>query len=467
MGFMSKRTRENGFDATGKRVQTYHRYSVLNLLIFTTHLDPKFILSSFQQEAYRRDRLRVCGFGYVMKNKKLILILLSALAAGILWYALTQEWLIINLPFGKGALTTHAKTGITTHKKIGVYVPKQGAIRREERELLWCDDAATNASYLTTAWLNILDDELTLAKKTSLQSVAAAHDGRELIISFDRPPLNKNSSTAEKLLLIESLLKSVRESLPLVKTTLFLVHHKHMHDAHLDFSRPWPVSGFIDTQTAVEKPILPDITGPFTLMIDPAGDAQKTGRTIGDTFERSITYACAQALKEELEKTCGQLRVIITREPGEATEPLQSATFTNRLRAHLFINLSCYQATQDPAICALYHFLYDPITDFWYKKDTKMTWEPYFSAHCPNLKTSVYAIKTMHERLITYRQRGLFQLSPYQSIPFRPLIGVQAPAIGCEIGISNPDGWRLLIGPLVDGISHVVELLRTKSEPIF
>lgn len=402
-----------------------------------------------------------------MKNKKLILILLSALCAGILWYALTQEWLIINLPFGKGTLTTHAKTGLTTHKKIGVYVPRQGAIRREERELLWCDDAATNASYLTAAWLNILDDELILAKKTSLQSVATAHDGRELIISFDRPPLNKNSSTAEKLLLIESLLKSVHESLPLAKTVLFLVHHKNMQDAHLDFSHSWPVGGFIATQTTVEKPTLTAIATPFTIMIDPAGDAQKTGRTIGDIFERSITYACAQAFKEELEKTCGQLRVIITREPGEATEPLQSATFTNRLRAHLFISLSCYQAAQEPATCALYHFLYDPVADFWHKKDGRVAWDPYFSAHCTNLKTSVYALKIMQERLVTYRQQGLFQMSPCHGIPFRPLVGVQAPAIGCEIGISNPDGWRLLIGPLVDGISHVVESLRTSAEPIF
>lgn len=402
-----------------------------------------------------------------MKNKKLIIAIIAAFSAGVLWFAFTQEWLIINLPFGRGATSAPITTAISTRKKVAVYLPKQGKLQREEREVLWSENASSNSHYLVAAWLGMLEDELALTKKTSLQTAVIAHEGRELLVSFDRAPVNKNGSTAEKLLLIESLLKSIRSALPSVTTVLFLVDHKAMHDANLDFSRPWPVAGFIDIQAPTETAAPEPITGVFTVMIDPAGDAQKTGRVIGDNFERSITFSCARALKEELEKTVPQVRVLITREPGEISEPYQSATFANRLRANLFISLTCYQEAAGTATCALYHVLYDPVTDLWYKKEARTSWDPYFAAHCANLKATLLAIKTLQDALAPYHQQGLFQLPVYRGIPYRPLVGVQAPAIGCELGISNPDGWRLLIGPLVDGITHVIESLRTKPVSIF
>lgn len=400
-----------------------------------------------------------------MKNKRLIIILLCAFIAGFIWYAFTQEWFIINLPFGHRASSASSKIIVTTHKKIGLYLPCKDTLKREERELLWSDQSAPDASYLLAAWLNLLDEEQLLRKKINLQAVTTAHNGQELIISLDRAPFNKNSSTTEKLLIVESLLKSIRESIPTIKTVFFLAHHKPINDGQLDFTRPWPVEGFRNITPSKNSGTFLPMSAPLTLMIDPTGDAQKTGRTIADTFERSITLACAQALKDELEKLFqSQLRIIITREPGETTEPLQSATFSNRLRAHLFINLSCYQEPQEPASCALYYFLYHPVTDFWHKNQAKTVFEPYFSAHCNHIAVTTTLINKFHTTLSVYRQNGLFRLEPYRGIPFKPLIGVQAPAIGCEIGVSTAEGWRLLIGPLVDGISHMIYWLQEQKE---
>ena len=39
---------------------------------------------------------------------------------------------------------------------------------------------------------------------------------------------------------------------------------------------------------------------PFTIMIDPAGDAKHTGRLIQDTLERGISLQCAEELKKNL-----------------------------------------------------------------------------------------------------------------------------------------------------------------------
>lgn len=402
-----------------------------------------------------------------MLKKKHIILLLIALGAGVLWFAFTQEWLIFNLPFGQGVSTNRISTTISSRKKVAVYLPKQGSLQREEREILWGSDNAINAEHLVAAWLNMLEDEQALAKKTSLQTVAAAHDGRKLLISFDRPPLNKNGSIAEKWLFIEALLKSIHVALPDVTHILFLVDHKTIIDPHLDFSRTWPASGFFNVELPVEASVQEPATEIFTLMIDPAGDSQKTGRVIGDSFERSITFACAHALKEELEKNISHLRVVITREPGEIAEQLQSANFSNKLHANLFIALTCFQETPPVSTCALYHVLYDPITDLWYKKTARTDFDPYFCAHCTNLKTTLFAIKELYDALIPYRQKGLFHLSPYRGLPCKPLVGVQAPAICCDMGLNNPDGWRIFIGPLVDSIGHVIESLRNKPASFF
>ena len=84
----------------------------------------------------------------------------------------------------------------------------------------------------------------------------------------------------------------------------------------------------------------------FTIMIDPAGDAQHTGRIIEDVFERAVTLSIAKALETALHNTLN-CTVILTRAPGEIVSPLQNANFSNRLLVDLFINLNCYQAPNE------------------------------------------------------------------------------------------------------------------------
>lgn len=401
-----------------------------------------------------------------MKNTTLIITLLGALAAGILWFAWAQEWIIINLPFGAGQITAPAVTSATVHKKLTIHLPHQGhlhqsRLQREERELLWGDDVQKNASLLISGWLSALDDEFQPKKKTSLQNVALAHEGRELIVSLDRLPWGRNCSTFDRLLVMESLLGSLRGALTTVQKVLLLVHNHPPSDSQLDFSYAWPIEGFLSTKELTESPTFPPISGTLTIMLDPAGDGQRTGRTVLDTFERSITLACAQALKQELEKHVADIRVIVSREPGEILEPLQTATFANRLRTHLFIHLSCHQLAQAPATCALYYFVYNPVTDFWRAKPEPTAWEAHFFAHRRNLALSAACARQVHTALAAYRQRGGFKLSPAHGIPSRPLVGVQAAAICCEIGLAESQGWQPFIEPLVEGLAGVIEFLRT------
>ena len=105
----------------------------------------------------------------------------------------------------------------------------------------------------------------------------------------------------------------------------------------------------------------------FTIMIDPAGDAKHTGRLIVDTLERGISLQCAEQLKSKLTGLYKNIRVILTRVPGETIQPLQNASFANRLNVDLYVSLYFYHESQTPAHITLYHYVENPITDFWHK----------------------------------------------------------------------------------------------------
>src|SRR5579859_5868722 len=71
---------------------------------------------------------------------------------------------------------------------------------------------------------------------------------------------------------------------------------------------------------------------PFSIMLDPAGDAQITGRIIDDSYERGITLQLCEDIKKQLEADHPKnTRIVLTRFPGETIDPLQNANFANRL----------------------------------------------------------------------------------------------------------------------------------------
>jgi hypothetical protein len=99
--------------------------------------------------------------------------------------------------------------------------------------------------YLINAWLTLLDEENVMSKKVTLQSALMSAHGH-LYVSFDRNPFDENSPTYDTWMWIEGLLKTIRENEPSIQSVHFLVHHHPMEDNHLDFSNPWPITGFLN-----------------------------------------------------------------------------------------------------------------------------------------------------------------------------------------------------------------------------
>lgn len=389
----------------------------------------------------------------------------AAFTLGIVVYAFYNKWILFNLPlFHTTIAVPHSE--MLERKNISIYLPDEKFSKQERREVLWSKYPQDSAEYLVNAWLALLDEEEVIKKKTTLQTVATAHDNQQLLISFDRLPFNEEASTREKWFSIESLLKTIRTVCPTFKEVAFLVHHQPAEDAHLDFSKPWPIGGFLGEGGAVsmqKNNLVHDLASPFTIMLDPAGDAQHTGRVIDDSFERGITLQCAEALKELLEKIIPGVRIILTRIPGETLEPLQNAAFSNRLKADFYLHLAFYQEAHAPSHASLYYFLYNPSTDSWHKRDDTFAWEPYQAAHCATLDATVSYADLIYKSLLPYHRQGLFQLHTFCGLPVRPIIGIKAPALVCEIGLHDKDMWKLFVTPLAEGIIRVVQWASKKE----
>ncbi len=166
--------------------------------------------------------------------------------AGIFFFAVKREFIIVRLP-GYHYNPLHDPTAPATEKKIvTLWVRSRDTWQTEQQELLWTNDTAENMRLLVTNWLAFAQEEHSIEKKVAVQNCALSTSGQELYLSFDRNPLPKEQSILTKWLLLEGLLKTIRENkLPLVSIH-FLVHNQPLQDPHLSFDLPWPVQGFLE-----------------------------------------------------------------------------------------------------------------------------------------------------------------------------------------------------------------------------
>lgn len=389
-----------------------------------------------------------------MQAKHYIYISCIALITGPLFFAFYNNWIIIHIPIHRKF--TENSQSQSCKKNITLWYWHTNNWHQEKKELLWSELNTENLTHIITSWLTLLNEEDMLEKKISLQSVTLSSSGNEAYISFDHSPLGKQWSTHKKLFLLEGLLKTIRESGIKIQQVRFLVHHQPLHDHHLDFSRSWPVTGFLpeNNASAPANPTTPKkIT---TIMLDPSGDAKNTGRIIDDTFERGLTLQYAQELQKQLEAQLPATRIILTRFPGESLEPLQNATFANRLNTDLYISINFYQETKNISQLFLYYCMYNPITDFWKKKNDTLNFYPYNQAHRSALDTSYYYANVLEKQLPAFSKSSHAVINAKMGIPFAPLIGVQAPAIGIEIGLIQKNDWHNFIAPVAHEILRII-----------
>lgn len=194
-----------------------------------------------------------------LKNKYLKLSLV-AFSLGVFFLALQKEWIILRSPWAPHdnlALVQHSLAG--TKQNLVIHYWANQRWNSELIDTINSSNSTKNLKQLVTSWLSLLSEEKILCQKPALQSVLIDQKTKNLYLSFDRALFTGSESTKEKLLIIESLLKTIREhqitqpvnkfasanQIP-IETITFLVLHQPMPDSHLDFTISWPISGFLE-----------------------------------------------------------------------------------------------------------------------------------------------------------------------------------------------------------------------------
>lgn len=200
---------------------------------------------------------------------------------------------------------------------------------------------------------------------------------------------------------------------------------------------------------------------PFTIMLNPMGDAQHPGRIIDDSFERGITLQYAQRLKQELEDkyTSKQVRIILTHLPGEAVEPLQNAAFANRLNVDLYIAISFYSLSKAIPELWAYRYSTSPTLDKLYSdyslKSLKLT--PYNQAYKYSVSTTQTYSKLLEKSMKPYSQEFDFNYKGLYSLPIKPLAGIIAPSFLFELSLSQSTDYIKWIKPMIETLSIFYE----------
>ena len=176
---------------------------------------------------------------------KLILITVSIILLGLgsLFFLHQESWIIVSLPCT--TLTQAKSTTKIKSEEITVWFWKKGSFHKETTEIIVSDDIAQTLKLLINNWFNLLEEEGITDKQITVQSVALAPSGQEAFISLNQQPFDKQASTHAKLMLMESLLKTINQAKLGITSVRLLIHHQSLQDDQLNFDISWPIQGYL------------------------------------------------------------------------------------------------------------------------------------------------------------------------------------------------------------------------------
>lgn len=161
---------------------------------------------------------------------------------GMLFYAFYNKLIIIRLPVQRAALFERRSA---FRKQVPLWYFNGSSYIKDDKELIISSNTQSTLQDIVASWLSFIEEEQGLPNKTSVQAVMLDAHKHTAYISFDRKPFAEKQSTYEKLMFIEGLLKTLKDSPVPLKKVQILVHHTPLEDPHLDFSKAWSISGYI------------------------------------------------------------------------------------------------------------------------------------------------------------------------------------------------------------------------------
>lgn len=177
-----------------------------------------------------------------MNKVQFSIIVFISFFIGMLFFAYQQEWIIIRLPWKQEkAINSLSKP---TKQQVHLYYWKNQEWKKEEMQILQTPVKEEQLYNLINAWLTLVYDEYQTTNKTTLETIALNTGNQQIYVSFDKSLFPTQWSLYQKWMFVEGLLKTIHQFDYTITSVQFLIKHTSMKDAHLDFSRPWPIQGF-------------------------------------------------------------------------------------------------------------------------------------------------------------------------------------------------------------------------------
>ncbi|MFA5306400.1 MAG: hypothetical protein WC365_03040 [Candidatus Babeliales bacterium] len=176
-----------------------------------------------------------------MKTKFFIVILFLCSVAGIIFFLIQRNWLIIQFTYTQPAATQQNPHNVTSKKNIRIFYKNKGGWHHEEASIVWNEHNQEQAlGQLIKQWLMTLAGEQLIPRNCILESVVFSSSGNEAFVSFDRSFLLSEQSILKKWYVIEGLFKTIHHAGISLTSLMFLVHDQPMTDDHIEFSQPIP-----------------------------------------------------------------------------------------------------------------------------------------------------------------------------------------------------------------------------------
>lgn len=178
---------------------------------------------------------------------KLFIFLISVLffICGILFLAYQESWIIINIP--QNINFTLLQKSSVKESPVQVWAFKKNQWISETKLIIQNNNTAQTLQNLLNSWLTFLEEEQIINQTITVNSVVISPTNTLAFISLSKNPLNSKASTYESLMLIEGMLKTVRENKINIQSVQLLIQHRPIIDHRLNFSTPWPITGYLQS----------------------------------------------------------------------------------------------------------------------------------------------------------------------------------------------------------------------------
>ncbi len=178
--------------------------------------------------------------------KKLFIYFISILLffGGILFFCYQESWIIFNIPQNTGFIDLQKSS--VKKSSVQLWAFKQNKWITEKTDIIKNDSIAQTLQNLLNSWFLFLEEEQILSQTINVTSVVLSPTNTLAFISLSHNSLNPQASTYESIMLIESMLKTIRENKIPIQSIQLLVRHQPLIDQRLNLSIPWQIAGYMN-----------------------------------------------------------------------------------------------------------------------------------------------------------------------------------------------------------------------------